>query len=96
MKLIWNERPRRDIIETAGYIAGDNPTAARKWVERIRRQAKQALQLPKSGRIVPERPRDDLREFLDGNYRIVYKIHDDAVEIMTVFERHRQTPIIEE
>ena len=51
-----------------------------------------------SGRIVPEYRRQDLREVLQGNYRIVYLVRKDAIEVVTVFEGHRLLPeeIIEE
>jgi hypothetical protein len=33
-----------------------------------------------------------IREVLEGNYRIVYRVRADVVEILTVFERHRLLP----
>jgi len=48
--------------------------------------------LPYSGRQVPELNRDDLREVFLGNYRIVYRIFPDSIEVLTIFEGHRLFP----
>lgn len=42
------------------------------------------------GRRVPEMERDDVRERLVRSYRVVYWVHDEHVEILTVFEGHRR------
>jgi plasmid stabilization system protein ParE len=41
---------------------------------------------------VPELPRSDLRELVEGNYRIVYRVRGRVVEVITVFEAHRRLP----
>ena len=49
-----------------------------------------ATTLPASGRRVPEFGRDDLREVIVGAYRIIYWIHDEHIEIVTIFEGHKR------
>ena len=88
MKLRWTDRSRRDLIDIGHYIARDKPGAARRWVERLRGTAKQPL----AGRRVPEVGRDNVREVLVGNYRIVYEIQKKEIRIPTVFEGHRPLP----
>jgi toxin ParE1/3/4 len=44
---------------------------------------------PLSGRVVPEVGDDTLREVLHGNYRIVYRVRTELVEIVTVFHGAR-------
>jgi len=39
---------------------------------------------PETGRIVPEYRRQDLREKIYRNYRIVYRIKADAIEIVAI------------
>jgi ABC-type uncharacterized transport system substrate-binding protein len=41
---------------------------------------------PLSGRVVPEVGDDTVREVIHGNYRIVYRVRPDLVEIVTKFE----------
>jgi len=88
MKLLWTSRARNDLVEIAGYIADDNPTAAKRWIERIRSQAKKTTEFPQIGRVVPEFGRGDIREIVFKNYRIVYRIHGTGIHVLTVFEGH--------
>jgi toxin ParE1/3/4 len=87
--LRWTERAVTDLIAIGEYIAADNPGAARAWLERLRLTAMKASTLPRAGRIVPEVARDDVREVFHRSYRIVYRIVDDGIVVLTVFEGHR-------
>ena len=89
MKLRWTKRARGDLIEIGRYIARDKPEAARRWIERLRQRARAVTKQPLAGRRVPELGRDELREVLVGNYRIVYEIHPSEIRVLTVFEGHR-------
>jgi toxin ParE1/3/4 len=92
MKLRWTQQARRDLLEIGRYIARDKPIAARRWVARLRQQAKQAAEKPMAGRVVPEIGRADVRETLLRSYRIVYLICDGEIRILTVFEGHKHIP----
>jgi len=89
MKLKWSETATRDLISIRRYIAEDNPTAAKNWIDRLRTRAGNTVHAPWAGRKVPELSRDDIREVIEGNYRIVYQVHGDQISILTVFEAHR-------
>jgi len=43
--------------------------------------------------MVPEFSREDIRELLEGNYRIVYQVAKDRLVVLTVFEGHRLFPV---
>jgi len=92
MKLYWTETAREDLLSIRRYIAADNPTAAKQWIERLRGRARNAIHAPLAGRMVPELAREDIRELIEGNYRIVYKVSADRLVVLTVFEGHRQMP----
>lgn len=89
MKLLWTDRARRDLLEIGRYIARDNPRAARAWVERLRECARKVAETPLAGRVVPERADHEVREIIVRNYRIVYRVIEDAIHVLTVFEGHR-------
>ena len=89
MKLRWTDRAKRDLLDIGAYIARDNPTAARRWVERLRGRARDAAEAPGTGRVVPELGRSDVREVFLRTYRIVYQVIEDAIHILTVFEGHK-------
>jgi plasmid stabilization system protein ParE len=46
--------------------------------------------MPETGRIVPELENNEIRELIEGNYRIVYRVKaKDYVEILTVHHSSR-------
>ncbi len=92
MKLFWTETAKQDLQAIRRYIAADNPTAAKRWIERLRERARNALQAPLTVRKVPEFSRDDIRELIEGNYRIVYQVFADRLVVLTVFEGHQLFP----
>lgn len=87
--LRWTERAAADLLAIGDYTAADDPAAARSWVERLRQRAVKASKVPRAGRVVPEVGRDDVRETFLRTYRIVYRVVDDGVVVLTVFEGHR-------
>ncbi len=89
MILRWSAEARQDLKEISHYITRDNPRAARQWIEKLRKRARQAASMPRSGRIVPEIGRDDTREVLEGAYRILYQISNTSIEVLGVTEGHR-------
>jgi len=89
MKLRWTTRAANDLAAIQRHIAQDKPGAAKAWVEKLRLRARDAASLPLAGRIVPEFGRADLREVFIGSYRIVYRVRDDGIAVLTVFEGHR-------
>ncbi len=93
MKLQWSETAKNDLISIRNFIAGDDVTAAKNWIDLLRAKARNIVHQPFAGRKVPELSRDDIREVIEKNYRIVYQIHSDRISILTVFESHRLFPV---
>lgn len=89
MRVRWSRRARRDLAAIGRFIARDNPVAARRWVARLQARASSAASAPLAGRIVPEIDNVDMREVFLRSYRIVYRIVDDELHVLTVFEGHR-------
>ena len=89
MKLRWTCRAEQQLVEIGRFIAWDKPGAARRWVEVLRRRAAEAAERPLVGRVVPELDREDIPEVIVRGYRIVYRVGEEVVEILTVFEGHR-------
>jgi toxin ParE1/3/4 len=59
-------------------------------VGRIVTAVERLTENPRSGRVVPELGADSIREVVThGNYRIVYRLRRDVVEIATVFHGAR-------
>ena len=54
----------------------------------MKMRARSALLTPLAGRKVPELLREDIRELIEGNYRIVYQVFEDRLVVLNVFEGH--------
>ncbi len=84
MNIIWSPLAVDRLAEVAGYIAQDNPTAAEKWVSDIFKRVENLQRFPEIGRKVPELSRHDIREILLKNYRIIYRIENKQLSILTI------------
>lgn len=92
MRVVWAEQAFLRLSKIRAYIAADSPAAADKTLERLIDRGERLSRFPKSGRRVPEFPRSELREVIEGNYRIVYRVAEGTLEILTVFEGHQRFP----
>lgn len=84
MKIIWTELAVKKLEEYADYIALDTPLAALKWIQTIQNSVIKLVKFPQSGRKVPEVNREDIRELIEGNYRIIYRIEYNRISILTI------------
>jgi len=84
MEIIWSPLAQTKLSEIAEYIALDKPSAAIKWVKTVLDSVENLLLFPKSGRNVPELENDYYKELIIGNYRIIYKISDNQIQILTI------------
>ncbi len=64
--------------------ARDNPGAALSVVQQVLRQAGQITVFPNAGRRVADYAREDVRELIEGQYRIVYRVGGDRIDVLTV------------
>lgn len=92
MRLVWTRPALADVLHIRDYIAADSPRYARVVAERIVASVDRLSTFPLSGRVVPELADPKLREVIDAPYRIVYRVRDDVLEILTVVHSAQQFP----
>jgi toxin ParE1/3/4 len=81
----WTNQSLEDIHNIGEYIATDSEKFAAIQVEKFFEKAEMLSKYPKIGRIVPEIGRQDIRELISGNYRIIYKIiSNQRIDILTI------------
>jgi toxin ParE1/3/4 len=85
----WMPHSIRNLRAIRGYIARDAPETASIFIERIMASTERLMHSPLSGAIVPEFREKEWREVLHGNYRIIYRIRGDLVQILSVFHAAR-------
>ncbi|MEJ2186371.1 MAG: type II toxin-antitoxin system RelE/ParE family toxin [Gemmatimonadota bacterium] len=92
-RLRWTEQAVEDLSAIRDYIHRDSPRYAQLVIENLIDHAEKAADFPNAGRVVPELGREDLREVIVGSYRIVYRVTEIAVTILTIFRSSRLFPL---
>lgn len=72
------------VYEIADRISQDDPSRGERWVNDLFTTVERLETFPKSGRIVPEIQRFDIREIIYQRWRIIYKVKAHRVEILTI------------
>ena len=88
MKLLWTRVALRHLSEAREYIEIDNPAAAARQIDTIELSANRLRAFPMMGRMGV---RSGTREFpVPGTpYILVYRVIDDAVQILAVLHGAR-------
>lgn len=88
-KVIWARVAEADLNNIILYIAEESPINARKILNKIKEKASSLKQFPERGRVVPELHDQGLllyRELIVSPWRIVYRISDKKVYILSVLD----------
>lgn len=85
----WTIQAADDLESITDYIATNSSHYASLFAIDVLAAVERLTDFPSSGRLVPEFDDPIIREILLGSYRIIYRIRDDLVEILTVFHRAR-------
>ena len=95
MRIVWSPLSIERVEEISLYISNDSPLAAQGWVEEIFDYVSSLETFPELGRRVPEINKNNYRELIFGNYRIVYRIDEKRIFILTVRHFKQILPIKE-
>lgn len=88
-KVTWLLVALDDVAEICEFIAKDSPRAAHLFARRVFASTDRLPRFPRSARIVPEVGREDVREILVGDYRVIYRLLPHENEVMTVIHGSR-------
>ncbi|MCG3181372.1 MAG: hypothetical protein BIFFINMI_03759 [Phycisphaerae bacterium] len=92
MKIHWTQTAQAHLAAIHQYIAQDSPHYAGQMVDRLTRRSQQIGAFPQSGRKVPEYESDELREVVEGPYRIIYRITPGQLDVIAVIHGARDLP----
>jgi len=85
----WTPQAADDFEAIADYIGQDSGHYARLFAMDVLAAVERLAIFPNSGRIVPEANDPALRETILGDYRIVYRVKRELVEVLTVYHGAR-------
>ncbi|MCF8370081.1 MAG: type II toxin-antitoxin system RelE/ParE family toxin [Bacteroidales bacterium] len=84
-KIIWTQRALSDLENILEYIAKDSVKYSILTIEKLISTTNFLQSNQRIGRIVPELNREDIRELISGNYKIIYRTSsEEMVHILTV------------
>ena len=92
MKVVWTRDARLDVLSIRGRIALDRPMVARRWATLLLQRVALLADFPRSGRIVPEFDEAELRDIVFGKHRVMYRVKNETVRIVRVWDARRLPP----
>ncbi len=91
VKINWTPLSIDDLKNIFDYISEDSFRYAQITANKIYLRVSSLKKQPYSGRIVPEFNDKNIREIIDGNYRIVHEIiNDHQIDILRIFHSARK------
>jgi toxin ParE1/3/4 len=92
VKILWSEPAELDLDDLFDYIARDSPVYAERFVDRIIDAVDKLIEHPRIGRAVPEGDSEHVRELVVQDYRVIYAIDDDTINVLAVV--HGRTDLV--
>ena len=84
MKVHWTRTAEDHLDAIHAYIAQDSQEYALRTVDRLTRRSQQIADFPLSGHRVPEYDMGQIRQMIEGPYRIIYHIKPDQIDVLAV------------
>lgn len=91
-KIHWSNKVFDDILLIKEHLALSSSVLAERFVDKVFEKVEILETFPRVGRIVPEFNRNDIRELIYKQYRIVYRIkNDEKITVLTI--QHSSRPM---
>lgn len=84
MKIEWTAPAVSDLENIKAYIQKDSEYYASRFVARIIEIIETVPEFPLRGRAVPEAENENIREILFRDYRIMYRIQSEKIQLLTI------------
>jgi addiction module RelE/StbE family toxin len=89
VRIEWTPLAYEDLESIFKYISKDSIFYASRQVDILISRVDILEEYPLSGRVVPEFNNDFIRELIEGNYRIIYKIDMETIFIIRIHHSAR-------
>jgi toxin ParE1/3/4 len=90
VEIRWSDLADENLQDIHDFIAKDSIRYADKEITKIFKRVEVLRTYPESGKIVLEFNKETVRELVEGNYRIVYKIFSEqSITILSVHHHSR-------
>lgn len=92
MKVHFTDAALDHLDAIYAYVAKDSPKYAQQVVDRITEKASQVSLFPEASAVVPEYSRPDVREVFAYQYRIIYLVLPERIDVLAMIHGARQLP----
>lgn len=92
MTVFWTNRAADQLLDIRDAVGRTSEVYAERIVDRLLARSEQLEAFPRSGRRVPEFDREDLREVVDAPYRLIYRIREEQIDVLSVVHQRRRLP----
>lgn len=92
MSVVWTHTAFSHLTDIYEHIPQDSARYAQRMVDRITSRSTQLALFPESGQIVVEYEHPEIREVIEGPYRLIYRTEPDRVVVLSVIHGARLLP----
>jgi toxin ParE1/3/4 len=95
VRINWTKQAKIDLKSIGDFIAINSPNFAKYYVKSIKSKTNLIKDFPQIGRTVPEFDKQNIKEIIFGNYRIIYhKLNEYRIDILTIHHSARILDIL--
>jgi len=91
-QVAWAETAQHDLMQIIDYLTIDNPENASRILQKIKQKVATLYTMPERGRVVPELKEQGIytyREIVIAPWRVIYRISDIVVFVLSVIDSRR-------
>ncbi len=92
MKVVWTKNAIGHLTHIYDYISRDSRRYAKRMIDRVTARSKQIGRFPRSGQVVTEYDDPQIREIIEGPYRVIYRVETKRVAVLAVIHGARLLP----
>ena len=89
-QISWTKKSLKDLKAINDYISLDSIFYAERFISKLLKRVDQLIEFPESGRVVPEKDNTQIRELIEGNYRIFYRTVKETIIILRIHNSSRK------
>lgn len=89
-QISWTKKSLKDLRAINDYISLDSEFYAARFISKLIGRVDQLIEFPESGRVVPEKNETEIRELIEGNYRIFYRLRKEKITILRIHNSARK------
>ena len=86
----WTKKSVKDLRTINDYISLDSEFYAARFISKLISRVDQLIEFPESGRVVTEKNEPEIRELIEGNYCIFFRLRKEKITILRIHNSARK------